>query len=120
MPVNSTVTTSRNYLTMQMTSLSKTLSEKTTQLATGKVSNTYGGLGDNRLLDLELTQKVTQIDSYRETITRANLHIDAMNLSLERLEALRLDAKASFDANSFELQSDGTDTNSGDSRGAAL
>lgn len=107
MPVNSTVTTSRNYLTMQMTSLSKNLSEKTTQLATGKVSNTYGGLGDNRLLDLELTQKVTQIDSYKETMTRANLHIDAMNLSLERLEALRLDAKASFDANSFELQSDG-------------
>lgn len=106
MSVN-TLVTSRSYLSKQLTSLSKTLSEKTTQLSSGKVSNTYGGLGDNRLLDLELTQKVSRIDAYQETITRATLHIDTMNLALERLEELRLDAKQSFDANDFELQADG-------------
>lgn len=103
----STLVTSRSYLSKQLTSLSKTLSEKTTQLSTGKVDTTYGGIGDNRLLDLELSQKVGRIDAYKDTITRTNLHINAMTLSLDRLESMRLDAKSSFDANDFELQSDG-------------
>lgn len=103
----STLVTSRSYLAKQLTSIHKTLTEKSTQLSSGKVSNTYGGLGDNRLLDLQLTQKIGQIDSYQETITRADLHLKTMNLTLERLESLRLDAKSAFDANDFELQSDG-------------
>ena len=103
----STLVTSRSYLAKQLTSIHKTLTEKSTQLSSGKVSNTYGGLGDNRLLDLQLTQKIGQIDSYQKTITRADLHLKTMNLTLERLESLRLDAKSAFDANDFELQSDG-------------
>ncbi len=107
MSVNNTVTTSRTYMSMQLTSLNKTLAEKTSQLASGKVSTTYGGLGDNRLLDLELKQKVSQIDSYQETMARVNLHIETMNLSLGRLEELRIDAKAAYDANNYVLQNDG-------------
>lgn len=102
-----TIATSRSYMTKQVTSLSKTLTEKTTQLATGKASTTFGGIGNNRLLDLELTQKVGQIDSYKETIVSASLHIETLNLTLERLEEIRRDAKSALDPNEFVLQSDG-------------
>ncbi|GGB37277.1 hypothetical protein GCM10011316_06740 [Roseibium aquae] len=102
-----TITTSRSYLTQQLTKLNRTLSEKTAQLATGMKSQTYGGLGDNRLLSLELTQKVSRIDAYQETIIRTNLHINSLNTTLERLEALRIDSKSALDQNDFELQSDG-------------
>lgn len=101
------ITTSRSYLTQQLTSLNKALTEKTTQLATGKVAQTYGGVGDNRLIDLELTQKVSRISSYQETITQVNLHIESLNVTLERLESLRIDSKAALDLNDFELQTDG-------------
>jgi len=102
-----TVTTSRGYLTQQLTNMNKALSEKTTQLGTGRVSPTYGGVGENRLLSLELSQKVNRIDSYQSAILRTNLHINSLNTTLERLEALRIDSKSALDVNSFVLQSDG-------------
>ncbi|MEJ8474838.1 flagellar protein [Roseibium algae] len=102
-----TITTSRSYMTKQVTSLSKMMVEKTTQLASEKSSTTFGGLGNNRLLDLELTQRVGQIDAYKETIIQANLHMETLNLTLERLEDLRIDAKAAINSNDFVLQSDG-------------
>lgn len=102
-----TITTSRHYLTKQVTSLSKTLNEKTVQLATGKEGTTYGQVGNSRLLDLALTQKVTRIEAYEETIVQANLHIETLNLTLDRMEDIRIDGKAAMDANDYELQADG-------------
>jgi len=102
-----TITSSRSYLTRQLSTLNTNLTDKTTQLATGKVARTYGGLGDQRLLDLQLTQKVSRIDAYSTTITQTNLHINMMNLTLERMEALRIEAKSAIDVNDFELQADG-------------
>ncbi|WP_417693675.1 flagellar protein [Roseibium sp.] len=102
-----TISTSRHYMTRQITSLSKSLNEKTSQLASGKEGTTYGAVGNSRLLDLELTQKVKRIEAYEETIVQANLHIKTMNLTLDRLENIRIDGKASMDLNDFELQNDG-------------
>ncbi|MEH0076551.1 flagellar protein [Pannonibacter sp. Pt2] len=103
----SSITTSRGYLTQQLNKLSSTLSEKTSQLATGKVSTTYGGVGNQRLLSMELKQKVERIESYEETITMSRLHIKTLNLNLERLEALRIESKSTMDLNNFQLQADG-------------
>ncbi|MBG6143185.1 MAG: flagellar protein [Roseibium album] len=103
----SSITTSRSYLTQQLGQLNNLLSEKTTQLATGKVGSTYGEIGDSRLLDIQLTQKVSFIESYQETITISNLHLQTLSLSLERLESIRQDSKSAMDTNDFVLQSDG-------------
>ncbi|ADZ69950.1 flagellar protein [Polymorphum gilvum] len=102
-----TITTSRTYLTQQLSKLSNSMTEKTAQLASGKKATTYGGIGNQRLLDLELTQKVTRIESYEQTITMAKLHIETLNLTLDRMEKLRIEAKDTMDLNNFELQSDG-------------
>ncbi|PVB59279.1 flagellar protein [Labrenzia sp. 011] len=101
------ITTSRNYLTRQLTEMNDLLAEKTTQLATGKVGTTYGDVGDRRLLDIQLTQKVSMIETYQETITVANLHLETMTMSLERLEDIRRDAKTALDTNDFVIQNDG-------------
>ncbi|WP_168206363.1 flagellar protein [Labrenzia sp. PHM005] len=106
MPVSS-ISTSRNYLTHQLLDLQNQLTEKTTQLASGKVGTTYGEVGDRRLLDIQLTQKVSLIASYQDTITISNLHLETMTLSLDRLENLRQDAKSAMDTNDFVMQSDG-------------
>jgi flagellar hook-associated protein 3 FlgL len=106
MPVSS-ISTSRSYLTSQLLNLNDKLTEKTTQLASGKVGSTYGDIGDRRLLDIQLTQKVSLIESYQETITISNLHLEAMTVSLDRLEDIRRDAKSAMDTNDFVIQSDG-------------
>ncbi len=103
----SSVTTSRTYLTQQLGELNDLLTEKTTQLARGKVGTTYGDVGDNRLLDIQLTQKVSMIETYQDTITIANLHLETLTMSLERLEDIRRDSKAALDTNDFVLQDDG-------------
>jgi flagellar hook-associated protein 3 FlgL len=103
----SSITTSRTYLTRQLGELNELLAEKTTQLARGKVGTSYGDLGDRRLLDIQLTQKVNMIDTYQNTITISNLHLETMTMSLDRLEDIRRDAKSAMDTNDFVLQDDG-------------
>lgn len=103
----STITTSRSYLTKQLGELNDMLTEKTTQLARGKVGTTYGEVGDRRLLDIQLTQKVSMIETYEQTITIADLHLKTATMSLDRLEDLRQDAKSALDTNDFIMQDDG-------------
>ncbi|MHA7777698.1 flagellar protein [Roseibium sp. M-1] len=103
----SSITTSRTYLTRQLGELNDLLADKTTKLARGKVGTTYGDVGDRRLLDIQLTQRVGMIESYQQTITISNLHLQTMTMSLERLEDIRQDAKGALDTNDFVLQNDG-------------
>lgn len=103
----STVTTSRTYLIQQLGELNDTLAKKTTQLARGKVGDTYGDIGDRRLLDIQLTQKVGMIETYQQTITISNLHLQTGTMSLDRLEEIRQDSKSALDTNDFILQDDG-------------
>jgi len=103
----SSISTSRNYLTQQLLNLHNELTERTSQLATGKVGTTYGEVGDRRLLDIQLTQRVSLIGSYQDTITVSNLHLETLNVSLDRLENLRRDAKSAMDTNDYVIQSDG-------------
>lgn len=103
----SSISTSRNYLTEQLLTLKDQLADKTSQLAQGKVGTTYGDIGDRRLLDIQLTQKVSLIGSYQETIAVSNLHLETMTLSLDRLEDIRRDGKSALDTNDFVIQSDG-------------
>lgn len=103
----SNITTSRSYLTQQLGRMNDMLTERTTQLARGKVGTTYGEVGDRRLLDIQLTQKVSMIETYQQTITITDLHLQTATMSLERLEDLRQDAKSALDTNDFVLQDDG-------------
>ncbi|GAB4530939.1 MAG: hypothetical protein Tsb0019_32670 [Roseibium sp.] len=106
MPV-STITTSRTYLTQQLGNLNDMLTERTTQLARGKVGTTYGEVGDRRLLDIQLTEKVSMIETYQQTITISNLHLETASMALDRLEGIRQDAKSALDTNDFVIQNDG-------------
>ncbi len=103
----SSITTSRTYLTRQLSELNDMLAEKTTQLARGKVGTTYGEVGDRRLLDIQLTQKVSMIETYQQTISIADLHLKSMSMSLDRLEDIRQDGKSALDTNDFIIQDDG-------------
>ena len=63
------------------------------QLATGKRSETYGGLGTDRLLVLSLNQRVTTIESYTQTIDRAQIRLDVVQLHLERVRNIAAETR---------------------------
>ena len=90
-----------------LTNLRSQMSTLQQQLGTGKVSTTYGGLGSERVLDLSLKQQLSQIGVFNQTIDIASLRLDTLDKTSERLEAIRIEAKASTDQNNFELFSNG-------------
>lgn len=92
-----------SYLT-NLRSQMDTLQE---QIGTGKRATTYGGLGSERVLDLSIKQQLSQIGVYKQTIDLASLRLDTLDKTSERLEAIRIEAKASTDQNNFELFSNG-------------
>ncbi|MEP3602595.1 MAG: flagellar protein [Stappiaceae bacterium] len=93
-----------------LTDLTSQYNDKTTQLATGRVSPTYGGLGESRSLSLSLTQSLTSIESYQTSISTASLRLEVMSLSLERMEAIRIEAKDTVDQNDYEVTREGKTT----------
>ncbi len=93
-----------------LSDLSAQYNEKTVQLSTGRVSPTYGGLGEARSLSLSLTQSVTAIESYQASISTASLRLEVMSLSLERMEAIRIEGKDTVDQNDYEVTEDGRTT----------
>jgi hypothetical protein len=68
--------------------LQSQINELQRQLATGKKSETYGGLGTDRLLVLSLHERVTTINSFTRTIDRAQIQLDVVQIHLERVREI--------------------------------
>lgn len=58
------------------------------QLATGRKSETYGGLGADRTTALALRARLTSVDSYLSTIDKTGIRIDAVTTHLTRLREI--------------------------------
>lgn len=90
-----------------LTTLRSQMDDLQRQLGTGMKSETYGGLGSERVLDLSLRQQLTSVGVYKQTVQIAGLRLDTLDKTSGRLEAIRVESKASTDRNNFELFSNG-------------
>jgi len=91
----------------QLTKLRNDMNELQRQLGTNLKSETYGGLGSERVLDLSLRQQLSEIGVYKQTIQIADLRLDTLDKTSERLEDIRIEGKKAADRNNFEIFSDG-------------
>ncbi len=71
------------------------------QLATGKVAESYGGLGIDRRISLDINAKVSVIDGWQSGIERGNLRITMMSQSVERFSKLTQEAKGDIRPGSY-------------------
>jgi flagellin-like hook-associated protein FlgL len=71
-----------------LTQMRMQLDELQRQLATGKRSDTYSGLGLNRSLDIQLRSQLGRADSFVTAIDTVGLRVNLMNSVLERMRAL--------------------------------
>lgn len=90
-----------------LTSLRNQMNDLQRQLGTNLKSETYGGLGSERVLNLSMKQQLSEIGVYKQTIQIADLRLSTLDQASERLEEIRIEAKAATDRNNFELFSDG-------------
>lgn len=94
----------RPSLTKALSDLNSTLNDLSIQLATGKVSQTYSGLGDGASTSLAMRTKLAQIASYQAVNTTVNTRVSLMNTTLERLDDITAEYKLT-DPNEFMLTS---------------
>ncbi|MEX2127766.1 MAG: flagellar biosynthesis protein FlgL [Xanthobacteraceae bacterium] len=71
-----------------LTQMRSQLDDLARQLATGKRSETFSGLGLDRGLDLEVRMRLSRIASYENSIGTVDLRVTLMNTSLERLRGI--------------------------------
>ncbi|MCA1298846.1 flagellar protein [Stappia indica] len=90
-----------------LTNLRTQMEDLGRQLGTNLKSDTYGGLGSERVLDLSLKQQLSELGVYKQTIQIANLRLDTLDKTSERLEAIRSEGKQAADRNNFELFGNG-------------
>lgn len=77
-----------------LTSMRAQLDDLQRQLATGKKSETYAGLGIGRGLDLEVRARLSRIDNFQTSIFNVNLRVNLMNTALERIRTVGADMRA--------------------------
>jgi flagellin-like hook-associated protein FlgL len=84
-----------------------TLSDLNTQLATGLKAQTYGGLGDQRSLALNLSTKMARLNNYSGTINTLGVRLQTMYTTLDRMNKLTSEVSTQMDSNTFDVLSDG-------------
>jgi len=77
------------------------------QLATGKKSETYGGLGAQRITSLDMRAKLAEVESYQETIQRFDYRVKQLDLNLSSLAKIATDATSATALPQFDPDSSG-------------
>ena len=78
-----------------------------TQLATGKKSNTYAGMGTNRGFAVALRAQISSIDSFADTMTNVTTRINVANAALTRIVAIGTTVQGAAVTSSTQITSNG-------------
>lgn len=77
------------------------------QLGTGKKSETYAGLGTDRSFAIGLRSQLSNLASYKDTITNVNTRLNVGNSVLQRLSDIGSNIKTSASGSSTQLENTG-------------
>jgi len=77
------------------------------QLSTGKKSETYGGLGNNRLNVLSLRDRSSTLEGYMSTIDQVDIRLKTIQQHLTRLDAIAGETRSNMLTAPFDIVSGG-------------
>jgi len=84
-----------SYLTTSLLNVRSQLEDLQQQLSSGKISNTYAGLGANRGFAISLRSQISSFTAYADTITNVNTRINVASASLSRMSSIGDEMKSS-------------------------
>lgn len=90
-------------LTSNILQLQERLESLQVQLATGKRSQTYGGLGSDRVVALSLRARVSEISGFQDTIQLAQTRLSGIQTNLDRFGAIAREARTESLNDPYEL-----------------
>lgn len=96
-----------NFIGASLQSLRSEFENLQRQLATGKKSETYAGLGVDRSFSVGLRAQLSNLSSYADTITNVNTRINIGNTVLQRMIDIGSNIKTSASGSSTQLENNG-------------
>jgi len=95
-----------SYLGLSLTNIKGQLDTLTEQLASGKKSTTYSGLGMDSAFATSLRSQISMLSGYQNTQTSLTTRIDVANLSLQGLIDMRAEVQKAATGSSQVLNAD--------------
>ncbi|OKO79440.1 flagellar protein [Bradyrhizobium sp. NAS80.1] len=85
----SSINYSSSILGSQIRNINQQLTDLSTQLSTGKLSQNYSGMGTNEGFAIASRAQLSNIAAYTDTITNVNVSINLANTALQALTTIR-------------------------------
>ena len=85
----SSINYSSSVLGAQIRNINQQLTDLSTQLSTGKLSQNYAGMGTNECFAIAGRAQLSNIAAYTDTITNVNVSINLANTALQSLTKIR-------------------------------
>lgn len=85
----SSINYSSSILGAQIRNINQQLTDLSTQLSTGKLSQTYSGMGTNEGFAIAGRAQLSNIAAYTDTMTNVNVNINLANTALQSLTTIR-------------------------------
>lgn len=85
----SSINYSSSVLGSQIRNINQQLTDLSTQLSTGKLSQNYSGMGNNEGFAIAGRSQLSNIAAYTDTITNVNVNINLANTALQSLTTIR-------------------------------
>ncbi|MCK1710889.1 MULTISPECIES: flagellar protein [unclassified Bradyrhizobium] len=85
----SSINYSSSVLGSQIRNINQQLTDLSTQLSTGKLSQNYSGMGTNEGFAIAGRSQLSNIAAYTDTITNVNVSINLANTALQSLTTIR-------------------------------
>ena len=85
----SSINYSSSILGAQIRNVNQQLTDLSTQLSTGKLSQSYSGMGTNEGFAIASRAQLSNISAYTATIANVNVSINLANTALQALTTIR-------------------------------
>ncbi|WP_426419282.1 flagellar protein [Bradyrhizobium genosp. A] len=96
-----------SVLGAQIRNINQQLTDLSTQLSTGKLSQNYSGMGTNEGFAIASRAQLSNIAAYTDTITNVNVNINLANTALQSLTTIRSTVQTGSATSSQDLNVNG-------------
>lgn len=96
-----------SVLGAQIRNINQQLTDLSTQLSTGKLSQNYSGMGTNEGFAIASRAQLSNIAAYTDTITNVNVNINLANTALQSLTTIRNTVQTGSATSSQDLNVNG-------------
>lgn len=96
-----------SVLGAQVRNINQQLTDLSTQLSTGKLSQNYSGMGTNEGFAIASRAQLSNIAAYTDTITNVNVNINLANTALQSLTTIRNTVQTGSATSSQDLNVNG-------------